>query len=895
MNKDTCDHNFVAVDGMEPTCQKEGMTDGERCSVCGSVSKPQASIPKVPHDYADGVCKYCNVPEKGCNHKDLKQTWIYFEDFGACKGYIIIEGCSCGQRSVLVDKGYSSCRFIEDKYETSKDADGEHILAESHCAKCGLRVCSSETVQKGEGCEKLVSSTLTITFNGQFIVDGATYEEKDARHNMQYESIKFEDIGACYGGYINAYTCLDCGLNDENLEFSFGNCMPQLTETENVTDDGRVVYVRQHTCINCGITQRVIETRTYKNENSCMYSYNVVKEFVFKGDVLARNEYTLEGVDHDFKYTYNMDGDTCDDGYSYVANCKKCGETYRGDGEGHRWEFSEERLDASVACGITIYKDECDICGNMELNVVFTDCQEEWDSRTYVDNKGYEHEVNIHSCRKCGIKYTTDRYQVPENDGNCTYTVYTHYVLENSTQTIYDVNSKYERQFHDIKTTYSNVGDCEKGYDVYETCRNCNYKNSFYAVGHRYTYDEINLSESHGACDGVYIYVEFCEVCDEALHVGFGWGMCVMTYEETTYTEGGIEYTKQVNRCRSCGLTVTCVKNYVLSDASYCLYDVHTVYTVEKVGMAVEQYEYISQDTRHDFVQQYDLHGTDCDDGYTVTERCTVCGESYEYESMGHKTKTKIIDAYTEGACKGSTVCIDICVICENAINGYYNSSKCEFEGTYSTYTDNEGNEHDVYTNTCIYCGFTELFDRYNVKVGTCDNEEHFTYKYTIDGKLIADYSRMNKFQNHDCEQTYTLLGADCNEEYIVKESCKECDYVNEYWSRGHMEHESQIIELEEHGACDGTYIENRVCVACGCIVSSNLNHGAAPLKKVSSTNEVDEEGNKHSVIIYECSERGLQYILETYDTIDDDGNYVMYKTVIYKLGDFEYNIKFVK
>lgn len=46
-------HTPVTVEGKEATCTEEGLTDGEKCSVCGETFKEQETIPALGHDFGE--------------------------------------------------------------------------------------------------------------------------------------------------------------------------------------------------------------------------------------------------------------------------------------------------------------------------------------------------------------------------------------------------------------------------------------------------------------------------------------------------------------------------------------------------------------------------------------------------------------------------------------------------------------------------------------------------------------------------------------------------------------------------------------------------------------------------------------------------------------------------
>lgn len=52
-------HKEVTVEGREPDCKVGGLTDGKKCSVCGTVTVEQTARPALGHSYTNGVCSVC--------------------------------------------------------------------------------------------------------------------------------------------------------------------------------------------------------------------------------------------------------------------------------------------------------------------------------------------------------------------------------------------------------------------------------------------------------------------------------------------------------------------------------------------------------------------------------------------------------------------------------------------------------------------------------------------------------------------------------------------------------------------------------------------------------------------------------------------------------------------
>ncbi|MBQ6601701.1 MAG: hypothetical protein IIX36_08655, partial [Clostridia bacterium] len=55
-------HKETLIPGVEPTCSAEGLTEGKKCLLCGTVLVAQQKLEKLPHTDADndGVCDVCH-------------------------------------------------------------------------------------------------------------------------------------------------------------------------------------------------------------------------------------------------------------------------------------------------------------------------------------------------------------------------------------------------------------------------------------------------------------------------------------------------------------------------------------------------------------------------------------------------------------------------------------------------------------------------------------------------------------------------------------------------------------------------------------------------------------------------------------------------------------------
>ena len=52
-------HSEIIIPGKTATCTKSGLTEGRKCSVCGTIILKQEVIPTFGHNFVNGVCSLC--------------------------------------------------------------------------------------------------------------------------------------------------------------------------------------------------------------------------------------------------------------------------------------------------------------------------------------------------------------------------------------------------------------------------------------------------------------------------------------------------------------------------------------------------------------------------------------------------------------------------------------------------------------------------------------------------------------------------------------------------------------------------------------------------------------------------------------------------------------------
>jgi hypothetical protein len=88
-----CKHEKVTLKGKDATCYEDGLTDGEKCTLCGEILKEQTVIPKLTHNYVNGVCTICNM------ENPLESLKFEIGDDGS---YYVIAGIGSYKSNTLV-------------------------------------------------------------------------------------------------------------------------------------------------------------------------------------------------------------------------------------------------------------------------------------------------------------------------------------------------------------------------------------------------------------------------------------------------------------------------------------------------------------------------------------------------------------------------------------------------------------------------------------------------------------------------------------------------------------------------------------------------------------------------------------------------------------------------
>lgn len=134
----TAEHSPEKVEGRPATCTEDGLTDGEKCSVCRTVIKEQQTIPRTGHNYEKSGEKPPTETEAGyteytcanCgdSYKDTIPETGHTHDY---KAEVVLPDCT--------EQGYTvyTCAGCEDSYEDDyTDALGHNLTQTEVKATC---------------------------------------------------------------------------------------------------------------------------------------------------------------------------------------------------------------------------------------------------------------------------------------------------------------------------------------------------------------------------------------------------------------------------------------------------------------------------------------------------------------------------------------------------------------------------------------------------------------------------------------------------------------------------------------------------------------------------------------------------------------------------------------
>lgn len=531
----------------------------------------------------------------------------------------------------------------------------------------------------------------------------------------------------------------------------------------------------------------------------------------------------------------------------YVGGFCICGK--EGGGCDHTALHEESIAVAELgACDWTLYYNIC-ACGEkkyLNANKSHISCDFEYtESDEFEDENGNECATATMVCELCGLQIDMMAKRIEED---CTRTYYYEYSVTFNNVVLAD------------KLIMEETGESHK-----------NEKN-----------ETIQLSD-YGCCGGT-VSVGRCEDCGETLYLnGMAPDCNINVYDEpateVVVDENGVEHAIKRLSCPDCGFEY--VEDEWIQMTAACEGEVHHVLRISCGDTVIVEIEKSYMDETHEYEETYELQGETCLDGVRIHRFCSVCGDSYSYNTTYHENMEYDvqIDLSQHTSC-GGYVTANRCTICDTITYCDFYSTNCELkEEQYEDILDAQGNAiGGQTTSTCAECGLVYIYKVWKEVGEQCAYTEH-TGRYLYKGAdCILSCEQVSRFTSHAWEYTYQLHGETCEEGYDVNRYCTACGESDHYTDNGHRT-ESRSVDLSQFGLCGG-YIEEYCCEICGTVTSAYGN---------DRCDWHYTETNAEGYMVYECDDCGaLKHIKETVGEKDEECWCETERTVIYLMGGRE-------
>lgn len=773
-------------------------------------------------------------------HGNIVPLVIKLDEYGGCGGEITVGACKdCGK---IISPGEMSldtlgCEMGDSVQSEETDENGiVRSVMSAACTVCGTELKMSQWKVKLSECEyeehyelKMTAGGKTVfviseserdsehgkivkTYqpgkpgeteadcSGSYIVTetcsrcGMYYMYRDNGHDTEYVKIDMSEYTPC-GGTIEGYRCGLCGVFTY-LETNAG-CKLGDAEQSTITDENGVDHMLvSSSCSVCGL--RYEGDRYVVNDGPCRTI--TVTEYVLGGDgvVLSFTEKKVS-TNHKYEYTYILDGGTCGDGYTVNEVCTVCGEASSWENSGHRYEYKDISLNEYDCCGGSVAYEMCKICGNIRDVEVYSKCSTITEKEEFTDTDGKEKTREIITCQKCGLEIVTVYYT--ESEKSCYFTEYRTVAVTVGGTEIISGEAIEEYIEHDFEYTVDVTdGDCTNGWTATVTCAECGYNYQDYGNDHDEFIRETYILSDYGVCGGT---LE-SSICPCGKHSSYShYIRCDYNYNDSSYTENGIEYETESYTCNICNLRLQETVHKEKVEGECLVKSIYAVVlTVNDALVLNKNFTDVSAGHDYEISVRYKnpAIAVSCEDGIIVTHTCKDCGYSYDYEeNYCYTFIAEDIDLADYGCVCGGRLLIERCLCGKR--NGYsFTNTECDLDYAYrynwekDAIPDGSDNVEERYfsnyceTYTCSVtdpaCGCCYFTGRYWKKVpGKCLAERYYVIKLGYDRE--SGSCQREIVISGETEKYHYVEQSDYSERtengYAVSEYAYRCEYCDSY------------------------------------------------------------------------------------------------------------------
>lgn len=650
--------------------------------------------------------------------------------------------------------GVESAKLIltcknDSKHVAVVDATISSNVTAPTCTKDGKTVYTATATNGGkeykDTIEVTVASLGTHTYeNGKctFCQEG----DPSCLHlDSAYELVNLKEKGVC-GGLFSIKKCNDCGYSSIVSNESFLTCEDLLAcealvvvnaWTDELTGTDYVVKI----CQECGLKA---EERSFIS--GCV-RYSGFK-LTLNGEVIFDAEYEKENH-YNASTTYSLDD--CNDSIVQLRVCGRCQEI-----------LEIENISSD--------------CLNNAIPTV----------KKVTDANGIEHTIEHRLCVDCGYSLWTETWT--EVSGCITTDYTTTKIFSNGSNMIdVDFTSFDIANTHEIETKYEfiNENDCSNGIAEIKTCTKCGLADFEISYEHN-KFTDVELVHdftSDNTCGDAKVYKETCK-CGQLEIYDFISGDCYFNHdnEKTVKDKDGTIHVLYYFSCAHCGLEYIRDK-YDLQNGcetqemrKYSFYfdddddsETPSVLLKEFLGY-YEKYE------THDYEISYEMHGDSCEDGVTVSYKCTSCGEAVNEEEIywHYLVNIEEYELSKDGACGGAYLTMSCaCGLIEEF--DFVDDGYCDETVTTEVDTENGLWIDTIYT--CEDCGRVRKIREYAIiNEETCLVTEKEKYTIKVGDKETVIYDVVtDEYYDHDTLVDELVVDKE-NNRLAIESVCPNCD-----------------------------------------------------------------------------------------------------------------------
>ena len=748
--------------------------------------------------------------------------------FGLCGGTVVTKQCPCGEFTKVSYE--SECEW---EYFDSTEDGGEGY----HCYVCGAdRIIHWDYVE--EGCYEVELGTYDFYKGDEKVYTCTTsyiYE------NHSYKLTDYEMYGeSCEDGILAKGVCTECGKETEEyvddhvpilekqiIDLSgYKTCLTSLKQMSCPCGEEWLSYQEPSgacqwhyywsdkyrteiaECQICG-TVKTWETSYGEKDENCECKYTYTYTYTDdSGNVMAVVRHDEQNVMHNIRNEATLLGESCKDGVIVREYCEDC--DYEREGE-YNWHYEMvlETYDFSDwdVCFTELTLHGC-ACGySVGINV-----HGGWCNWTMIDADGGEDGYyEIYQCMSCGL-IRKESVKFAQGEDAChriRHITYTYSLEGMEPVTIcYDsveVNHDVERSIKLLEGAVS----CEDGVEITETCRNCDYADSWTAYHHETFETVLENADGGKLCGSVSLVTNAC-ACGYYSENRVMW-----TGEDRCSFSGNYNEEEKcwIYTCHECGAYYKEISETIPDETNPCEYEQinHRIYYAAD---GTELFSYASSGwyVRHAYVYSYKLIGETCDDGYYMTRYCQRCGYTDEWQDIYAGCETRAVER--DVIYSSADICGDIELIryaCACGAEGYYSvGSSCSW--SWAGWSEELGGE--VYE--CRICGLQRVYNSEEQRIpGPCKVTRTIYYTLLLDGEVVGSVEKTYEQTEHMTVTVKNLLGETCEDGWTTSTKCIYCDYgyTNDYVEYGHENYRLAVYDLAAYGMCGGYY----EIIGCGC------------------------------------------------------------------------------